>query len=44
MIINHFKISSLAAKGDLDKDLQKKLVEEEAFRVSLSKRKDAEDE
>jgi len=43
-MINHFKISSLAAKGDLDKDLQKKLVEEEAYRVSLSKRKETGEE
>ncbi len=43
-MINHFKISSLAVKGELDKDLQKKLEKEEAFRVSLSKRKDVEED
>ncbi len=43
-MINHFRISSLAVKGELDADLKKKLVEEEAYRVSLSKRKDAGEE
>ena len=39
-MINHFRLSSLAVKGELDSDLKKKLVEEEAFRISLSKRKE----
>jgi len=43
-MINHFKISSMAVKGELDSDLKRKLEKEEAFRVSLSKRKDTEEE
>lgn len=39
-MINHFKISSMAVKGELDGDLKKKLEKEEMFRVSLSKRKE----
>ena len=38
--INALRISSLAVKGELDEELKKKLTEEEAYRISLSKRKD----
>jgi len=40
--INAMRLSSLAAKDQLDKELKKKLIEEEAYRISLSKRKDVE--
>jgi putative RecB family exonuclease len=42
--INALRLSSLAVKGELDPELKKKLTEEEAFRISLSKRKDLEEE
>lgn len=42
--LNAIRISSLAAKDQLDSELKKKLTEEEAYRISLSKRKDLEDE
>ena len=39
-MINHFRLSSLAVKGELDSDLKKKLEKEDAYRISLSKRKE----
>ena len=42
--LNALKISALAVKGELDPELKKKLSEEEAYRISLSKRKDLEEE
>jgi len=42
--INALRLSSLASKGELDPELKKKLTEEGAFRISLSKRKDLEEE
>ena len=42
--LNAMRISSLAVKGELDPELKKKLSEEEAYRISLSKRKDLEEE
>jgi len=43
-MINHFRLSSLAVKGELDSDLKKKLEKEEAYRISLSKRKEGKEE
>ena len=34
----------MAVKGELDADLKKKLEKEDAYRISLSKRKDVEEE
>jgi len=34
------KEKDMVLRGELDGDLKKKLVEEEAFRISLSKRKE----
>jgi len=42
--LNSMKIASLAVKGTLDPELKKKLTEEEAYRISLSKNKAAEEE
>lgn len=42
--LNAIRISSLAGKGELDPEIKKKLTGEEAYRISLSKRKDMEEE
>jgi putative RecB family exonuclease len=42
--LNAIRISSLAAKNELDAELKSKLEEEDAYRISLSKRKDVGDE
>ncbi|VVB79058.1 PD-(D/E)XK nuclease superfamily protein [uncultured archaeon] len=42
--LNSLRISSLAVKEQLDSELKKKLTEEEAYRINLSKRKDVDEE